>query len=176
MDAYDIIRMSLEEYDRNSELIDILLENAAIRWYRPYNDKKIVIEFMGKHDTESFTCEVEFLSIYYDKYKFWCWAWGVPSFNEIEMGLAKGLVNYAIDAHVSLYKLKTLLTMSKSIMNNKYQTDINVALASHIIKKRYILPITLGKPPNEFTAYMILLDEDLIDKHIARYKSRQNNP
>ncbi|AVL94885.1 hypothetical protein ma499 [Moumouvirus australiensis] len=166
MSVSDIISNALIEYDTAAPIIKYLLKNTYIEGEKTNNDlKRTIFRFRDKKtDKILLQTEVEILGIYYDKLNIWSWSWSQIGLTNSENYLSKEMLLYALKLGSDLSYIKSILTTSRGTIQDHIQVDINIAIASSIIKQPYIYPVTYHIQGYNLVYYFILLNKDELDK------------
>jgi hypothetical protein len=166
MNVQDIISNALIQYDTVQPIVRHLKKNTYYGGEKTDNNwKRTVFTFTDKKTEEIILeTEVELLAIYYDKYKIWSWAWAQADLLESENYLSKEILIYALKLGSELSYIKSILTTSRGVIKDVTQVDINLAIASSIIKQPYIYPFVYSIENYNLVYYFILLNKDGLDK------------
>lgn len=138
----NLVKDALLYYDSAQERVQKLLDkihyvrfeetNSEIK-----NNSKII--FFDKNKNKLLTSAMEYMAIYIPTTKTLKWAWSVPSFAKTHTELSRKLLNYAFNLEVeNEMSLKSDLLNSKIKIQNDYQFDIQMAIASYLTKKTFI--------------------------------------
>nr|QZX43054.1 hypothetical protein [Mimivirus sp.] len=173
MSVSDIISNALVEYDSTNDVIQYLLDNCYRKGYKTNNDsKRTLFKFIDKTTDELILeTEVEILGIYYDKLGIWSWSWSQIGLMNSENYLAKEMLYYALKLGSDSSYIKSILTTSRGTVQDDTQIDINLAIASSIIKQPYIYPYIYKINGNHLVFYFILLnktDLEILSKKIEK--------
>lgn len=164
MDVQHILKDALTEYDKTSDVISYLLKNKY-KGYAPNNNlDRTTIEFIDENDKTILKTEIEILGIYYSKFKIWSWAWAQPGLINSQNYLSKQILLHSLNFEPNLSYIKTILTTSRGIINDPYAIDINIAIASSIIKQPYIYPAISNIGKYQLIYYLILLNKKDLDQ------------
>jgi hypothetical protein len=173
MNIQYIITKSLLDYDEKAPIIKYLVKNGKkVETVRKNSDtERNNIKFYDDERNLILETDYEVLGIYYDKLHVWSWAWSHTALNNAETYLSREVLNHALKWGSDLSYLKTMLTSSRSIVREKAQLDINLALGSNIIKQPYIYPYVYRIDDANLIYYLILLnrsDLDRLDKIVLK--------
>lgn len=160
MNVADIISNALIEYDTARPVINFL-QKTHTEGFKTSNDwQRTNIRFMDPETKELIVdTETEVLAIYYDKFNVWSWAWSHIGLTNAENYLSKETLLYSLKLGSELAYLKSIITTSRSVIKNTIQLEINLAIASSIIKQPYIYPYVYTFKDHKLTYYYILLNK-----------------
>ncbi len=166
MNVQDIIGKALIQYDTVQPTIRFLKKNTYYGGEKTDNNWKRTIFTFTDKKTEKIILEteVELLAIYYDKYNIWSWAWAQADLLESENYLAKEILIYALKLGTELSYIKSILTTSRGVIKDVTQVDINLAIASSIIKQPYIYPFVYSIENYNLVYYFVLLNKIGLDE------------
>ena len=166
MNIQHIISEALVEYDTARPVIRYLQKYAYFEGIKSESDTvRTKFTFIDNEtDEKIIETEVETLAIFYDKLNVWSWSWNHLGLTSAENYLSKEVLLYALKLDPDLSYLKSLLTTSRGIIKDPTQIDINLAVASSIIKQPFVYPYIYQIDNNHLIYYLILL------------KNRQSNP
>ena len=177
MDPY-IIRQALLNYDEHLITIKHLKKTCNYKIEPSEADTKRSKIFFYDKKTNDLILQTDFeiLGGYYLKYKIWIWSWALLHLKNNLTILSRELLNYSFSAKepYNVDKYLSRFITSKSIIGDKTQFDINIALASFIIRQPYIYKIHYGNSlQNIHYEYIILINnEDLEKLHKSLIKKR----
>lgn len=164
MDVQNILKDALIEYDKTSNVINYLLKNKY-KGFAPNNNlDRTTIEFIDENNKTIIKTEIEILGIYYSKFKIWSWAWAQPGLLNSQNYLSKQILIHSLNFEPNLSYIKNLLTTSRGVINDPIAIDINIAIASSIIKQPYIYPSIIKIGKYQLIYYLILLNNKDLDK------------
>ena len=165
MSAQDRIKKSLIDYDSAAPVIKYLLKNTTHVIKQTTSDyERSVSKFYDKITNELvIESENEIIAIYYSKHQIWCWAWAHVGFINSENFLAKEILLYSLDMDPNLSYIKSLLTTSRGIIDDRTQIDINLAISSSLIKHPYIFPYYHKIGDYTLAYYFVLLNDTDLD-------------
>jgi hypothetical protein len=166
MDEVHIIREALLNYDTNNTKFKKIIKNHYLDIELSESEhNRSNIKFINKNTNNiDFETKFEYLAAYYKKQSIWAWAWSSSEYYQSENGLSIQMLEYAVTMNKYLSYIRSLLITPKGAINDNVQTDINLAVASYIIKKPYIYNY-YDDSTNSYT-YLILIDTDVIQKYI----------
>ncbi|XWV26119.1 hypothetical protein QJ857_gp0961 [Tupanvirus soda lake] len=172
MNVQDIISKALIYYDSAQPVIRYLKKYTHNDGKKTNNDNQRSIFIFREKGTEKviLETEVEILAIYYDKHKFWSWAWSQVGLINSENYLAKEILLYALKLGSDLSYIKSILTTSRGVIKDTTQIDINLAIGSSIIKQPYIFPFVFPIENNNLVYFFILLNKEELDKLAEKIK------
>lgn len=164
MENNQIIAESLLEYDISHPVINHLTKNTSFVLHKTQSDdKRSSLEVFNIKKELILETEYEVLGSFYDKYNVFAWSWSQGLTHNSETYLSKQILSYAVNLPYSLAYIKSLLTSSRMVIRDKIQLDIQLALASNIIKQSYILPHESKIGDFKLTTYIILLNRKALD-------------
>ena len=81
----------------------------------------------------------DILGIFDNTTNIWMWGWMVPEYYINEVTIVKKLLNYGLkidrtDLSANKLYLKTQLVNSRFLLEDQFQLDIHIALASYLVK------------------------------------------
>jgi hypothetical protein len=81
----------------------------------------------------------DILGIFDNTTNIWMWGWMVPEYYTNEVTIVKKLLNYGLkidrtDLSANKLYLKTQLVNSRFLLEDQFQLDIHIALASYLVK------------------------------------------
>ncbi|AYV85123.1 MAG: hypothetical protein Satyrvirus4_20 [Satyrvirus sp.] len=166
MDVQSIISNALIEYDTAQPVIRYIIRNTSLEGVKTSTDtERSSFKFIDKETKEVLIdTEVEILAIFYSKLKVWSWAWSQPGLLNSENFLAKDILIYALKLGSDMSYIKAILTTSRGLIKDSNQIDINLAIASSIIKQPYIYPFVYPVDGDNLIYYFILLNKADLDK------------
>jgi hypothetical protein len=177
MNVRDIISQALIHYDAGQTVIRYLKKKSFQMTGNKTNDdyKRSIFTFSDvKTKKIILETEVEVLAIYYDKHKVWSWAWSQLDLKKSENYLAKGILHYALNLESNLSYIKSILTKSRGVIKDPMQVDINLAIASSIIKQPYIYSYIHPIENNNLVWFFVLLNKEELDKISEEIKKNPN--
>ena len=177
MNVQHIISEALIQYDLAQPVIKYLIKNARHEGIKTTNDiERTKFKFIDKNTDEVLVdTEVEILAIFYDKFNVWSWAWAYTGLTNAENYLSKEILLYALKLESELSYLKSILTRSRGEIKDITQVDINLAIGSFIIKKPYIYPYIYTIDNYNLVYFLILLNNEELDKLKDKIKNVQND-
>ena len=160
MNIQYIITKSLLDYDEKAPVIKFLTkESKKIDPLRKNSDtERNNIRFYDENQNLLLETDYEVLGIYYDKLHVWSWAWSHTALNNAETYLSREVLNHALKWGSEMSYLKSMLTSSRSVVRERTQLDIHLALGSTIIKQPYIYPYVYKIGDAKLIYYLILLN------------------
>jgi len=167
MDMRYIIQRALAEYDENRPIMGYLEKNTnMVLETVDYGTKRDICKFYNKDDNKLvFESESEILGTYYAHSNIWIWSWANVNLRTPESYLTKELLQYGLklEPNENFY-MKSLLTTSRGIINDKIQLDIILALASYFIKYKYVYAHAEHKKEEDISVviYYILVHKEKI--------------
>ena len=173
MNIQYIITKSLLDYDEKQSVIKYLTKNSkTIDSVRKNSDTiRNNIKFYDDKKNLILETDYEVLGIYYDKLHVWSWGWSHTALSNAETYLSREVLNHSLKWGSDLSYLKSMLTSSRSIVRERAQLDIHLALGCNIIKQPYIYPYVYKIGDAKLIYYLILLnktDLDRLDKIISK--------
>ena len=153
-----ILKKALINYDKmNLKYKEVLdSKNYTINQeeniiYFPDLDKKFKYNILGYFDNDL---------------KIWIWSWAIPNFKYNDLYIVKKLLDYGIKIDSdnkkgkSQYFIKSQLTSSRFIINNKNQMDIHLSLVRELLANFFDFTYTARKKNNvnSLNIYYILKD------------------
>lgn len=170
MNTNYIISQSLIEFDKRKPIIDYLTnKNNTIKIQKGQKStERDIIRIYGKNDDLILESEFEILGSFYPALKVWNWAWANPGFVSPQNFLSKEILNRAIEWTIDLTYLKSIVINSRTIITDIVQLDINLAFGASVIKHYYIYPYIDKSKNTEMIHYLILLNEEHLDKILTK--------
>ena len=177
MNVEHIISEALVEYDSARPVTRYLQKNTNFKGFKSPSDTiRTKFTFFDNVTKEKvLETEVEFLAIYYDKLDVWSWAWSTPGLTSAENYLSKEVLLYALKLDPELSYLKSLLTTSRGVIQDPIQIDINLAVATSIIKQNYIYPYVHPVNNYKLIYFLILLNKKDLDKLKEKLKDAKED-
>lgn len=177
MNLQHVISEALVEYDAARPVIRYLQKNTDFDGVKSTNDTvRTKFKFSDKNTNEVIVdTEVETLAIFYDKLDVWSWAWSQTGLTNAENELSKKILMYALKLDPDLSYLKSILTTSRGPIYDVTQIDINLAIASSIIKQPYIYPYIHRVEDQNLIYYIILLNKEELDKLKNKIKNSKES-
>jgi hypothetical protein len=161
-----IIAKALEGYDNSSNVIKYLADrqktSIKLEREKKQNQRALFVFRDNKTNEIVLSTEMELLGIYYDN--IWCWAWTIPTFENLDILLAKELLMYALKMGPEYAIIKSMMINSRGTVDDPIQVDINIALATYILKYTYIYPVKTKINDTVITKYYILLNREELSK------------
>ena len=119
---YDIKSIEYNKY--------ILCDNISV------NREDNTIKFVTVDQT---MFKYDILGIFDNTTNIWMWGWMVPEYYINEVTIVKKLLNYGLkidrtDLSANKLYLKTQLVNSRFLLEDQFQLDIHIALASYLVK------------------------------------------
>lgn len=178
MDNTKILELSLETYDANNSVVNNFMNYIGDAGENSVPYSKLIVPKDGHdnirskiqfelHNGEIFESDYEVLGVYYTGYKLWISGWADILLKKSQSTLSKKTIMYGLELdNQSDALLKTILTTPKTIINEKFQLDIFLAVSSYLIKKKYIYPyaVPIGNNGHKFIQYLIIIDEENFQK------------
>jgi hypothetical protein len=166
MHVQHMITKSLIDYDSAQPTIRYLKKHTDAHGIKTITDtERTKMTFVDKKTGDIvLDTEVETLAIYYDKLNVWCWSWSLTGLTNSENFLSKEILLYALKLGSDMAYMKSLLTISRGVIKDVIQIDINLAIGSTIIKQPYIYPVIRKYDNYRVIHYMILLNKEELDK------------
>jgi hypothetical protein len=156
----------MRELENNYQLAFMDLPEKEI-----YGRQKCELSHIDDPDI-TFQTEYELLGVYSEKNRIWSWSWGIAVKSIADNYLARKLIKYAVDLEQDRGYMKFLLTTARGIIQDTTQIDINLAVASYILKQPYIyehkLNIGTDGVDNIIRYYMIMVEKDIIEEHVKK--------
>lgn len=178
MNVQSIISNALIDYDSAQPLIRYLLNSTYLEV--PLIDSNTDLERLKfkfidkKSNIPIITTEVEILAVFYDKFNVWSWAWSLSGLKNSQYYLSKEILLYALKLGSELTYIKSILITSRGIIKDPNQLDINLALASSIIKQPYVYPYNHQIGDDNLIYYYILLNKDELDVLSKKLAANEN--
>ena len=160
-----LFKSALENYDIHQIKIQQLLKKTNYIEFIPTNslNENDEIKFFDLDDKLLFKSKIEILAVYIPsspytqtKNNLFKWGWSIPGLNKKDTNISQQIFEYAqtLDPIID-YLLKYILTNSELKINNEYQLDLFISIASMLIKKPFIhkLSYDLFKYVNEKILY-----------------------
>lgn len=133
----DLILKSFEYYDKKNQQ------------YKKYLNKNGVLD--GENSQIIFGEEkfkYELLGVFDDQTNVWIWSWMIPLIDNKKSDISKKLLNYGLNIFPSqenqeaIY-LKTQLLNSRFLIEDEFQLEIHLALATYLAKDnfKFLYPI-----------------------------------
>lgn len=164
MNVPHMLKESLIELDRAKPVIKYLQKNAKLTLESFDNDyQRRKFFFRDKNNRLILETEIEILAIYYKKLKVWCWAWSQPTLKNSQNYLSKEILLYGLKLEPSLSYIKSILTVSRGVIKDEIQIDINLAIASSIIKQPYVYTYTFPVEDSSLVFYVVMLNRTDLD-------------
>ncbi len=141
---------ALEYYDKLQDKLEPLkkLTTSIEHFNPPYDLEKNILIFKSNKlnqtdkssepkEIEIFRAEYEYLAIYFSENNSWVWAWGLPTMRKKQVRTCKTILNYGVDLDPDRenHDLKIHLTTSRFLIDDPYQVEIYVSIASSLAKK-----------------------------------------
>lgn len=152
----ELILKSFDYYDKQNKLNEKYLKKKGI-----LDGENSVIIF----DKEKF--KYELLGVFDNQTNVWIWSWMIPLIDNEKSTIAKKLLNYGLNIYPSnenqeeIY-LKTQLLNSRFLIQDKFQLEIHLALASYLSREnfKFLYPIKqyMDKKKKKYiTKYFLIL-------------------
>ena len=152
----ELILNSFEYYDSQNYL------------YKKYLNKNGILD--GENSLINFGNEnfkYELLGVFDNQTNVWIWSWMIPLIDNEKSNISKKLLNYGLnifpnnDNEDAIY-LKTQLLNSRFLIEDNFQLEIHLALASYLAKDnfRFLYPIKQyldDKKERYITKYFFIL-------------------
>lgn len=166
MNVQHIIYDSLIQYDSVQFVTKYLTKNAYIVGNKTTSDfERSTFTFYEKTtDRLILKTEVETLAVFYDKFNIWSWAWSQTGLSNAENSLCKKMLERALNYGSDLSYIKGILTTSRGVIKNLTQIDINLALATSIIKQPYVYKYVYKFNSSTLIYYFMLLNQPALEK------------
>nr|QBK88914.1 MAG: uncharacterized protein LCMiAC02_00070 [Mimivirus LCMiAC02] len=138
----DIIKRSLEYYDKNNEQFEVYM--SKVKYYKYISAegdiKRNIIKFYNANKKEIYKSKIEHMGLYHNQTKLWAWAWANPlNFKNVTY-LSKKVFDYGMNMDPkkeNLFLRMELLT-SRFRITSSVQLDMHVALSAYLTKIPYI--------------------------------------
>ena len=152
----DLILKSFEYYDNQNKLHEKYLKKKGI-----LDGENSVIIF----DNVKF--KYELLGVFDNQTNVWIWSWMIPLIDNEKSTISKKLLNYGLNIFPSnenqeeIY-LKTQLLNSRFLIQDEFQLEIHLALASYLSREnfKFLYPIKkyMNKKKDKYiTKYFLIL-------------------
>ncbi len=135
LDLSLLIDKALYYYDKHNIEYDDYINSDNTTIERDTNTIKF-------NDFDKAEFKYEFMGIFDNTTNIWMWAWLVPEFMFNETNIVRKLLNYGLKISPTpsnklnsekLY-LKTQMVNSRFLLNNSFQLDLHLAIASYLAK------------------------------------------
>lgn len=146
--SIDLVRNSLEFYDKNNQLFDKHFARFKSISYKS-NDKDTehpLIIFYDKDNNKIFESRYEIIGLYNNYGSVWSWAWALPSLDKNVTNISRKILFYGLDIVPSNEDkfLKTELITSRFRISDLIQLDIHVGIASYLSKMPAVFHIVIS--------------------------------
>lgn len=162
MELSNLIKKSLDYYDKQNEKYKDYIENVTI--YFDENNNEITIESNTNSAIEKITKKYEVLGIFNNQTKIWVWSWLFPYLTFNQTTLSRQLLDYGLKLEpltntIEHYYIKSQLVNSRFIIEDNIELDLNLSLASYLLKDNYLFIIP----------YIIYLNNEKTKYHTVYY-------
>jgi hypothetical protein len=146
MNNIDLVKTSLEYYDKNNEIYNNILKHAKyIKFIEAKNDmENNVIIFFDKNKKKLFESRYEIIGLYNSNSNTWTWSWAISTFKKNNTSIARKLWNYGVMLDPNILYLKTELITSRFRIADFIQLDIHASIASYISKNPFVYKYKFG--------------------------------
>lgn len=157
----NLIKNSLDSYDERNYNYRDFLKDKDIAINRNLN----TINFVKKNNEFNYNV----LGLFDNSTNIWMWSWMLPTLFHNETELIIDLLTYGlkisptksnnIDPNPYELYLKTQLVNSRFLINNKFQLELHLSLASYLLKKKFKFIYSIKRKLNEksyITVYYII--------------------
>ena len=136
----DLVRDSLEFYDKNTEKYKKLIDKITyVKFEESINDHEHNYIYLYDEDKkELLNSRYEHIGLYEPKINIWTWAWAIPAINKKNTNIVRKLLMYGTELDSQQNFLKSELITSRFKINNSIQLDIHASIASYLSKKPMI--------------------------------------
>ena len=136
----DLVRDSLEFYDKNTEKYKKIIDNVTfVKFEESINDHEHNYIYLYDEDkNELFNSRYEYIGLFEPKINIWTWAWAIPAINKKNTNIVRKLLMYGTELDSQQNFLKSELITSRFKINNSIQLDIHASIASYLSKKPMI--------------------------------------
>ena len=177
--SIDIVRKSLEYYDRNNEKYEKIL--SKIKYYqfilRSSDLDHSTIIFFDKNKQKLFESRYEYIGLYNKSSSTWIWAWSIPTLQKNGTYISKKILNYALNIPSSSTTkfIRSELITSRFRIASKVQLNIHASVASYISKTPLVFKIKIHdnlftKPEyGKKTELFEVLDEKKEEQYVLIY-------
>jgi hypothetical protein len=139
--SIDLIKNSLEYYDRNKELYQPFVDKIKYVSFNKSNDEihHDNIKFYDTKKNEIHVSTYEEIGVYASDHMVWTWAWSIPSLRKNQTYIISKVLDYGIKLPPKDFFLKTELVTSRFKISTKVQLDIHTSIVSYLAKQPFIL-------------------------------------
>ena len=176
----DLVRDSLEFYDKNTEKYKKIIDNVTfVKFEESINDHEHNYIYLYDEDkNELFNSRYEYIGLFEPKINIWTWAWAIPAINKKNTSIVRKLLMYGTELDPQQNFLKSELITSRFKINNNIQLDIHASIASYLSKKQVVFKNHLVSD-TEFKKLKVHSSASFkgwrsITKLIKRNKDREN--
>lgn len=165
----ELVRNSLEYYDKNTELYKKYIDKINyVKFKQSNNDyEHNYIHMYDVDKKELFSSRFEYIGMYEPQVSIWTWAWAIPSFVKKNTNIIRKILMYGTELEPEQYFLKSELITSRFRINNNIQLDMHASIASYLSKKPIIFRMKQYKN--------ISVDNNLIDiQNPVYFKSNES--
>jgi hypothetical protein len=135
LDLSLIVEKALEYYDNKNIEYNKFINIDNIKINRETN----TIDFNNKE------LKYEVLGIFDNTSKVWMWAWMIPEFMYNETNIVRELLNYGLKISPNINSkipndrlyLKTQLVNSRFLLEDEFQLELHLAIASYLAKDKF---------------------------------------
>jgi len=111
---------------------------SSLNYEIKHNDQDLshnVITYFDDKKKKILSSKYEIVGIYDNLYKFWYWAWSVPTLNKNEVYTSQNTLKYGLDLDPSNKDLKEELVTSRFKITDKIQLELHLSIACYLSKK-----------------------------------------
>ena len=139
--SIDLIKNSLEYYDRNKELYQSFVDTIKYVSFNRSDDDMHhdTIKFYDAKSNEIHASTYEEIGVYASDHMVWTWAWSIPSLRKNQTYIISKVLDYGIQLPPKDFFLKTELVTSRFKISTKIQLDIHASIVSYLAKQPFIL-------------------------------------
>ena len=140
------IKDALHMYDKNKDKFSSLVKSVA---YVKKKDKSGDIEsniigLYDKNDKLLYKAKYELIGLFNHQHDLWVWGWAVPNARKNLTYSSRQVLQYGLDIDYTKDHLKTELITSRLEISSPIQIDINLAVASMLVKTPFIYKLTIN--------------------------------
>lgn len=137
----DLIKNSLEYYDRNKETYYSFIKNIKyVGFNKSTNDMNHdIIKFYDENKNEIHVSAYEEVGVYSSDHMIWTWAWSIPFLRKNQTYIISKVLDYGIQLSPKELFLKTELVTARFKISTKIQLDVHASIASYLSKQPLVL-------------------------------------